>query len=337
MTGCRHLARDCADVRYRPNKPAHHRTQGLHELVLCGPFSNHHRQIAARNGLGCADHLVRGGDERVQIVLESIEITVVRVGDRRGNNALRDVLDVLGGDAQRPDDGIERIVDAFDDIPEFTAVLGRISAGGQLALHGRAGQRFAIVHQSLEAFHHPDDGWHEFVAVRSAPDFLILGQILEIALRDLLYRFRQMANPLLHEIHGSGNVSEDTLMLSLHPNAIVVVRHPSQYGVHFGEAREVVNPGVQIVLESLEFPAVSVGDPGGNVALIEALHVTAGQIERSNDGIQHAIDALHHFTVDVVKLLDSAPLRETAFPHGCGYTLNLLRHAQQFAVPGPME
>ena len=59
------------------------------------------------------------------------------------------LIDVVGGHVQRPDDGVERVVDALDDLAEVALMLGGIGAGGELALHGGLGQHVGVGHERV--------------------------------------------------------------------------------------------------------------------------------------------------------------------------------------------
>ena len=82
-----------------------------------------------------------------------VEVAVVGVGDLGRDGALGDLVDVVGGHIQRPDDRIERVVDALDDLAEVALMLGGVGAGGELALHGGLGQHVRV---GDERVHHAD-------------------------------------------------------------------------------------------------------------------------------------------------------------------------------------
>ena len=60
----------------------------------------------AREHAGVGHQGVDGVDGGVEVVLEGVEVTVVGVGDPGRDGALGDAVDVVGGDVQRPDDGV---------------------------------------------------------------------------------------------------------------------------------------------------------------------------------------------------------------------------------------
>ena len=91
---------DGADVGDRASQAGDHGAQGLHQLVLAGALANRDRQIALGDLLGGMRDLVHGGDERVQVVLDGVELAVVGVGDLRRKIAFADAIHVVGGDVQ---------------------------------------------------------------------------------------------------------------------------------------------------------------------------------------------------------------------------------------------
>ena len=92
------------------------------------------RRLDQHAGLG--HQRVDGVDAVVQVVLDLVEVAVVGVGDLGRDVALGDAVHVLGGDVQRADHRVQRLVDALDDLAVVALVLGGIGAGGQLAFHG---------------------------------------------------------------------------------------------------------------------------------------------------------------------------------------------------------
>jgi 5-keto 4-deoxyuronate isomerase len=97
-------------------------------------------------------------DAGVEVVLERVEVAVVAVGDLGRNVATRDVVHVLGGHVEWPDHRVQRVVDALHDLAVVALVLGRIGAGGQLALHRRLGQQVGIGHHALHGGLHGAHG-----------------------------------------------------------------------------------------------------------------------------------------------------------------------------------
>ena len=100
-----------------------------------GELALHRRR---REHVGVGDQRIHGVDAGVEVVLDGVEVAVVAVGDLGRDRALGDLVDIIGGDVQRPDDRVERVVHALDDLAEVALVLGGVGAGGELALHGGA-------------------------------------------------------------------------------------------------------------------------------------------------------------------------------------------------------
>ncbi len=74
-------------------------------------------ELALNSGLHQRPHIFRQGVKRVdalvEVVLDLVEVAFVVVGDLLGDVALADPVDVLGGDVQRADHGIEDLIDTL--------------------------------------------------------------------------------------------------------------------------------------------------------------------------------------------------------------------------------
>ncbi len=100
LAGGSYFAGDPANFRHCSRNAADHGRKCLHKLVLRRPFANCDGQIAIGDFLGGRSYFVHGGDERIQIVFDGIEVTMIGVGDLRGNVALADLLHVFGRNIQ---------------------------------------------------------------------------------------------------------------------------------------------------------------------------------------------------------------------------------------------
>ena len=107
-----------------------------------------HGRLGQHAGIG--DERIDSVDAGVQVALDLVEVAVVVVGDPGRNVALRNPVDILGGDIQRAYDRVERGVDAFDDFAEVALMFGGVGARSQLALHGRLGQHTGIGDQRVD-------------------------------------------------------------------------------------------------------------------------------------------------------------------------------------------
>ncbi len=118
--------------------------QAAHELGGIGAFV----ELAVGGGLddhvGFGQQVVHHLDHVVEVGLDDVEVAVVVVGDDRRDVALRDAIDVIRGDVERPDHRVERVVDALDDLLRKSPwCLAGIGAGGQFAVDGGAAERLA--------------------------------------------------------------------------------------------------------------------------------------------------------------------------------------------------
>jgi hypothetical protein len=85
---------------------------------------------------GVGDQRIDRVDAGVEVVLDGVEVTAVAVGDLRRDVALGDAVDVVGGDVERVDHGVQRVVDALDDLAEVALVPGGVGALGEVAVDG---------------------------------------------------------------------------------------------------------------------------------------------------------------------------------------------------------
>ena len=148
----------------------------------------------------CIGHqLVHGLDTGVQVVLQRVEVAVVRVGDLGRNIAARDVVHILGGHVQRANHRIQRVVHALHDLLVFAMVLRGVGTGGQLALHGRLGQPGGFAAHGL-------DGAHRFVQRQQHLPHFIAGRGVNLHIE--VARSNFFGN--LHGLtHGAGDGARD--------------------------------------------------------------------------------------------------------------------------------
>ena len=60
---------------------------------------------------------------------------------------------------------------------------------------------------------------------------------------------------------------------------------------------DVIDAGVEVVLDFVEVAVVAVGDLGRDVALGDTVHVLGRYVQRTNHRVQRGIDALHNLAV----------------------------------------
>jgi len=97
------------------------------------------------NLLGGLGYIVHGDDERVQIVLDGVELAMIGVGDLRWHIALADAIHIIAGDIERCDHRIQNGVHPAHDVGIRALELVLVAALGQLSFlrcFGQAGQFF---------------------------------------------------------------------------------------------------------------------------------------------------------------------------------------------------
>ena len=86
-----------------------------------------HRRF--RQHIGIRHQRIDRVDGLVQVVFQGIKVAVVSVGDLRWNVAFRDAIDITSRYVQRPNDSIERVIDAGHDFLEVALMLVCIGSG----------------------------------------------------------------------------------------------------------------------------------------------------------------------------------------------------------------
>ena len=107
------------------------------------------RSPSAIAGRGRSD-LVHRRDERVEVVLDGVEVAVIGVRNRRRNIALADMVHILCGHVQRPDNRLENRVHAAHNLRIRALELVRFAALGKLSFLGCSGQAPKFLLQALQ-------------------------------------------------------------------------------------------------------------------------------------------------------------------------------------------
>ena len=94
---------------------------------------------------------------------------------------------MLRCDVQWPDDCVEGVIDALDDLSELTLVLGGIRTGGKVTLHGGLDEHIYIFHLRLDGLAHLGVSVSSFFQLG---DHLVevLGQVAQLIFRFDLQR-----------------------------------------------------------------------------------------------------------------------------------------------------
>ena len=136
-----------------------------------------------RDRISRISHPTKVDNHRVQIVLDLVEIAVIRIRDLSRDFALANALDVLSGDIQRTDDRIKRVVHPLHNLAIAALEFGGITARGKLAFDRGFGQCVGFGNQTAQCVERGLKRWRNFV-------LRVLGCDLsaEIADGDLLHR-----------------------------------------------------------------------------------------------------------------------------------------------------
>ena len=135
-----------------------HTLHDLAEVTLMLGCVGARGQLALDRGLGeqsgLGDQQIDGIDRLVEVVLDGVEVTVVGIGDLRGDIALGDALDVVRCDIEGKDDGLEGVVDALNDLSKSALELCGVGAGGEASGLGRVGKSDGLADHGVDGLHH---------------------------------------------------------------------------------------------------------------------------------------------------------------------------------------
>ncbi len=234
-------------------------------------------------------------DALIEVVLDFIEVAVVRIGDLLGDVALRDSIYVLGRHVQRTDDRIQCSIHTFDDGAEVALVLAGIGTSSQSARHSRFRQHVRIGDQRLDR-------------VNALIEIVLDGvEVAVIGIGDLLWNVA-FGNPI-HALGGHGEGANDgveRVVNALHDGAEVAPvfcrvssgcqttlngRLGQMCGIG-GHRIDGIDALIQVVLDFVEITMVGVSDLFRNVALGNAINVFGRHVQRPNHRIERGVDAL---------------------------------------------
>ena len=227
-------------------------------------------------------------------MLDGIEVAVVVVGDLRGDIALADAIDVVRGDVERPDDGIEGVVHPCDDLLEVALVLARVRASGELPVHRGRGEHRGVGDECVDRL----DAGIEVVLDGVEVTVVVVGNLRgDIALADVVDVVRGDIQRTDDRVQGVVDAFDDLLEVAL---VLARVRAGGELPVHRGrgEHRGVVDErvdrldaGIEVVLDGVEVTIVVVSDLRRDIALADAVDVVRGDAERPDDRVEGVVDA----------------------------------------------
>ena len=120
--------------------------------MLCGVGARGQLSFYRRLGehVGIGHQGVDVVDAVVEIILDGIEIAVVGIADLAGDDAARDLVDVIGGDVERRNHGVQHGIDAADNVGIRAAELVGLAALGELSFLRSMGQTRQFFLQVLQ-------------------------------------------------------------------------------------------------------------------------------------------------------------------------------------------
>ncbi|OQA53825.1 MAG: hypothetical protein BWY45_02852 [Euryarchaeota archaeon ADurb.Bin294] len=92
------------------------------------PFNRRTREYT-----GVSDEIVDGINALVQVILDLVEVSVIRISDLRGDVTFRDTIHILGSDIQGADNRIKRVINPFGKQEKVALIFIRINPCIKLA------------------------------------------------------------------------------------------------------------------------------------------------------------------------------------------------------------
>ena len=258
------------------------------------------RQFALHCGpdqdVGVDHQSIDGVDAGVEVVLDLVEVPVIRIGDPGRDVPLGDPIHVLGCHVQRADDGVQRLVDPGHDLAEVPLVPGGVGSRGQLALHGSTDQGVGIGDQGVDGV---DAGVEVVLDFVEVPVIGVGDPGGDIPLGDpvhVLGRHIQRADDRIETVV---DTNDDRLVLALMfpgvgPDGQLAFdcRLSEHLGIEY-QRIDVVDGIVQVELDLVEIAVVGIGDLGGDVSLADPVYILCGHVQGADDGIQRFVDACY--------------------------------------------
>ena len=89
-------------------------------------------------------------DGKVKIILDLVEITVVRIGNLRGQISLGYTVDIVCSNVERTDDGIKCLVDAFNDLLIIALMFRGIGTGCEFSVYCGLHEHIRIINECIQ-------------------------------------------------------------------------------------------------------------------------------------------------------------------------------------------
>ena len=269
----------------------------------------------AISSAACGD-LVHGRDQRVQVVLDRVEIAVVGVGDLRRNVALADPIHVIGRDVERRDHGVEDRVHAAHDLGIRALELVVLAALGELPRFGGVGQPRQFLLQALQHDGHVVDGLlHLFVIA-----LVGLGdQLVDLAVGDLRQDAVAFADGQQNRVQHGVDAAHDLGIRALELFRLAALGELPFLG-GFGQPHQFLLQALQHdgdivdrLLHLFVIALVGLGDQFVDFAVRDLRQDAVAFADGQQNRVQHGVDAAHDLGISALELLRLAALGELPF------------------------
>ena len=246
-----------------------------------------------REQVGIRNEAVDCNDTLVEIILDLVEVTVVRVRDLGRNISLRDPVNILGSYIERSDYSIKGSVNPFNDLPEISLMFCSICPGIEFSVYRGIREKICVGNEETDC----NDTLVEII--------LDLVEVTVVRVRDLRRNipFRDPVDILGsyiersdYGIKGSVNPFNDLPEVSLMFCSICPGIEFSFYrcireqvGIR-NEAVDCNDTLVEIILDLVEVTVVRVRDLGRNISLRDPVNILGSYIERSDYSIKGSVN-----------------------------------------------
>ena len=263
---------------------------------------------------------------------------VLDLGEVPGRLALHARAQVVVGQALQHrrrlvdggDDGVERGVDAFDDLAEVALVPGRVGAGRELTRHRGRRERAGVLDQRVDRV----DAGVEVLLQRIEVAVVVLGDLRgDRALGDPVHIVGGHVERDDDRVERRVDALDDRAEVALVPGRVGAGRELALHRrvrEHLGVGDQQihrVDAGIEVLFEGVEVAVVAVRDLGRDRPLGDPVHVVGGHVERTDDGVERRVDAFD----------DAAEVAAVLRGVGTGRELALDRRAREHLRVGDQQ
>ncbi len=115
---------------------------------------------------------------------------------------------------------------------------------------------------------------------------------MKVSLGDLAERICHVLHSVLNAVHRGRHRRENTLINTLNPLCVVIDCHLMQHHIRFHKTAKTVDARIEIVFDLIEIAEIDISNLLRDVALGDTIHIGGSHVQRFDDRIQRAVDAV---------------------------------------------